>query len=130
MDEVLNCKDGRLYLNDNPFYLVSGDMHYFRVHPSQWAERLRLMRDFGLTAVQTYCPWNLHEPKRGEYNFSGLLDLGKFLDTAAAEGLKVLLRPAPYICSEWEFGGLPAWLLYDNIPVRTHDPRYLEAVSG
>ena len=129
MGEILNCKDGRLYLNDNPFYLVSGDMHYFRVHPSQWSERLKLMRDFGLTAVQTYCPWNLHEPKRGEYNFSGLLDLGKFLDTAAAEGLKVLLRPAPYICSEWDFGGLPAWLLYDNIPVRTHDPKYLEAVD-
>ena len=84
-----------LTLDGRDFYLASGDMHYFRVHPSEWRRRLEMMRDFGLTAVQTYCPWNLHEPTEGQYDFSGMLDLSRFLETAQSVGLKVLLRPSP-----------------------------------
>lgn len=100
-----------LTLDGRDFYLASGDMHYFRVHPSEWRRRLEMMRDFGLTAVQTYCPWNLHEPTEGQYDFSGMLDLSRFLETAQSVGFKVLLRPSPYMCGEWDFGGLPWWLL-------------------
>ncbi len=126
MKEILSVKDDKFYLNDEPFFMCSGDLHYFRVHPSQWKERLRLMKDFGLTAVQIYCPWNLHEPKRGEYNFEGMLDLGKFLDEIQEAGLKALLRPSPYMCSEWDLGGMPAWLLKDRkVVLRSCDPDYI-----
>lgn len=77
-----------LTLDGRDFYLASGDMHYFRVHPSEWRRRLEMMRDFGLTAVQTYCPWNLHEPTEGQYDFSGMLDLSRFLETAQSVGLR------------------------------------------
>ncbi len=123
---LLTAKDGKFYLNDQPFFLCSGDIHYFRIHPTQWAERLRLMKDFGLTAVQLYCPWNLHEPKRGEYHFDGILDLGRFIDLAAEAGLKVLLRPSPYMCSEWDLGGMPSWLLKDrSVVLRSCHPSYI-----
>ena len=130
MKAILNSQNGKLYLNDKPFFLLSGDIHYFRVHPSDWEKRLRLMKDFGLTAIQTYCPWNLHEPKQGTFDFSGLLDLGSFLDLADQVGMKVLLRPAPYICSEWDFGGMPSWLAKDRDAVlRSLDEGYINAVD-
>lgn len=130
MKTLLNSRDGKLYLGDEPFYLISGDVHYFRIHPSQWEERLKLMADFGLTAIQTYCPWNLHEPKRGEYNFEGILDFEKFIKIAEKLGMKVLLRPAPFICSECDFGGMPSWLAKDrDITLRSLDERYIEALD-
>ncbi len=130
MKELLSSKNGKLYLNDEEFYLISGDIHYFRIHPSQWRERLRLMKDFGMTAIQTYCAWNLHEPKKGQFDFEGILDLGKFIDICAEEGLKVLLRPAPFICSECDFGGIPSWILKDrDIVIRSMDERYIGAVD-
>ncbi len=130
LKKILNIKDGKFYINDEPFFLVSGDIHYFRIHPSQWRERLRLMRDFGLTAIQTYCPWNLHEPERGVFDFSGMLDLGRFVDIAKEEGLYVLLRPSPYICSECDNGGMPSWLKKErDIALRTCDRRFVSAVE-
>lgn len=130
MKERLTSENGRLLLGGKDFFLVSGDLHYFRVHPADWGKRLALMKDFGLTAVQTYCPWNLHEPKRGEFDFEGLLDLGRFIDEAAEQGLKVLLRPAPFICSECAFGGMPAWLLGPReLALRSLDPRFIEPLE-
>ncbi len=101
-------------LDGEPFFLASGDIHYFRIHPSGWRRRLELMKDFGLTAIETYVPWNLHEPREGEFNFEGMLDLKAFLDLCAELDLKVLLRPSPYICSEFELGAIPSWLLKDR----------------
>ncbi len=101
-------------LDGEPFFLASGDIHYFRIHPSGWRRRLELMKDFGLTAIETYVPWNMHEPKEGQFDFSGMLDLRAFLDICVELDLKVLLRPAPYICSEFELGGIPSWLLKDR----------------
>ena len=131
MSNKLNSKNGKLYLGNEPFYLVSGDMHYFRIHPSDWRKRLELMKDFGLTAVQTYCPWNLHNPKPGEFNFDGILDLGRFIDMVAETGMKVMLRPAPFICAEWDFGGIPSWVAHDrDIVLRSMDERYINAVDA
>ncbi|MFF8616366.1 beta-galactosidase [Streptomyces sp. NPDC015350] len=118
-------------LDDRPFRIISGGLHYFRVHPEQWADRLRKARLLGLNTVETYVPWNLHAPRPGEFRLDGGLDLPRFLDLAAAEDLNVLLRPGPYICAEWEGGGLPPWLLaQDGIELRSRDPRFLEAVDG
>lgn len=100
-----------LYLNGEEFYLASGDFHYFRTLQGGWRHRLKLMKSFGLTAVQTYVPWNLHEPEIGTFRFSGYLDLRRFIEMCGEEGLYVLLRPSPYICSECDFGGLPYWLM-------------------
>lgn len=117
-------------LDDRPLRIISGGLHYFRIHPEQWADRLRKARLMGLNTVETYVPWNLHSPHPGEFRLDAGLDLPRFLNLAAAEGLHVLLRPGPYICAEWEGGGLPSWLLADeDIELRSRDPRYLKAVD-
>ena len=118
------------YLDGEPFRMIAGDIHYFRIHQNDWAKRLDLAVDFGLNTVQTYVPWNAHEPKKGEFNFEGMLDLGAFLRLCGEKGLKVLLRPSPYICSEWDFGGLPARLLKDReLVIRSSDPKDLKEVK-
>lgn len=123
--QLLKINPDGLTLGDKPFYLASGDMHYFRFFKEGWKRRLQLMKDFGLTAVQTYVPWNLHEAKEGEFDFSGNLNISEFLETCAEIGLKVLFRPSPYMCSEWDLGGLPYWLLNKNLSVRTNDSEYM-----
>jgi beta-galactosidase len=118
-------------LDGETFRIISGGLHYFRVHPGQWQDRLRKARLLGLNTVDTYVPWNLHQPRPDTFRWDGGLDLPAFLDLARDEGLHVLLRPGPYICAEWEGGGLPAWLLTESgIRLRSADPRYLTAVDG
>ena len=129
MPKLAIAEDG-FRLEGQPFRIISGGLHYFRVHPDQWADRLHKARLMGLNTVETYVPWNAHAPRRGEFRTSGGLDLPRYLDLAAAEGLHVLLRPGPYICGEWEGGGLPSWLLADpDVRLRSRDPRFLEAVE-
>ncbi|MEU1805204.1 beta-galactosidase [Streptomyces sp. NPDC019937] len=119
-------------LHGKPFRILSGGFHYFRTHPDQWADRLRKARLLGLNTVETYVPWNLHQPAPdGPLDLDGLLDLPRFLELARAEGLYVLLRPGPYICAEWEGGGLPFWLTADpTIRQRSSDPRFTGAVDA
>ncbi|MFC4591724.1 glycoside hydrolase family 35 protein [Sphaerisporangium corydalis] len=127
---VLRIDDEGFRLGDTPFRIISGGLHYFRVHPAQWADRLRKARLMGLNTVETYVPWNLHQPGPGRFRMDHDLDLPRFLGLAAAEGLHVLLRPGPYICAEWDGGGLPSWLLAEpDIRLRTTDARYLAAVD-
>ena len=130
MKHALEVRKDGFYIDGGKFFLISGDFHYFRTHPDGWRRRLRLMRDFGLTAVTTYVAWNLHEPERGRFDFSGIADLPRFLREADEEGLKVVLRCSPYMCAEWDLGGLPAWLLKDrSICLRSSDPKFMSAVS-
>ncbi|MFJ9210433.1 beta-galactosidase [Streptomyces sp. L-9-10] len=127
---VLQIDGGGFRLDSEPFRLLSGGLHYFRVHPAQWADRLHKARLMGLNTVETYVPWNLHQPRPDQFRIDDALDLPAFLDLAAAEGLHVLLRPGPYICAEWEGGGLPSWLLAQRgIRLRTRDPLFLAAVD-
>ncbi|MFE4369165.1 beta-galactosidase [Streptomyces sp. NPDC056835] len=127
---VLQIDGGGFRLDSEPFRLLSGGLHYFRVHPAQWADRLHKARLMGLNTVETYVPWNLHQPRPDLFRMNDALDLPAFLDLAAAEGLHVLLRPGPYICAEWEGGGLPSWLLAQRgIRLRTRDPLFLAAVD-
>src|SRR5512140_2964681 len=115
-------------LNDQPFRILAGAMHYFRVHPDHWKARMLKMRALGLNTLETYVAWNLHEPRPGQFDFSGWLDLPRYIQMAAELGLYVLLRPGPYICSEWEMGGLPAWLLKDpGMQLRCMYPPYIQA---
>jgi beta-galactosidase len=105
-------------------------MHYFRVPPAYWRDRLYKLRAMGLNTVETYVAWNLHEPEPGTFRFDGSLDLVAYLRCAAELGLHAIVRPGPYICSEWDFGGLPAWLLRDpGMRLRCSHPPYLEAVD-
>lgn len=102
------------YLNGEPFQIISGSIHYFRVVPEYWQDRLEKLKAMGCNTVETYIPWNLHEPKKGTFNFDGMLDVVRFVRLAQELGLYVILRPSPYICAEWELGGLPAWLLAED----------------
>ncbi|MGW2303963.1 glycoside hydrolase family 35 protein [Streptomyces sp. NPDC001809] len=127
---VLQTDKAGFLLDGRPFRFLSGGLHYFRVHPEQWRDRLRKARLMGLNTVETYVPWNLHQPRPDRFVLDGGLDLPRFLELAAAEGLYVLLRPGPYICAEWEGGGLPSWLLAEpDIRLRSRDPRFLAAVD-
>eukprot|EP00854_Cymbomonas_tetramitiformis_P004897 gene4897-5979_t len=105
-------------------------MHYFRVRPEDWDTRLLQIKALGLNTVETYVPWNLHNPSPERWVFEGALDLERFLIAAARHQLYVVLRIGPYICAEWDFGGLPSWLLADpSMRVRTSHPMYLLAVK-
>ena len=129
MRDICLKSDG-LYLDGEKFFLLSGDFHYFRTMPSGWESRLKLMKDFGMTAVTTYVAWDLHEPTEGNFNFEGIADLGKFLSLADKIGLKVALRCAPYMCAEWDLGGLPSWLLKNRqMCLRSSDPDYIKAFT-
>jgi len=115
-------------LDGKPFIIRSGEMHYPRVPRASWRDRFKKARALGLNTITTYVFWNLHESKRGQFDFSGNLDLAEFVREADEEGLYVILRPGPYVCTEWDFGGLPAWLLSEkDMKARTTDPRFLKA---
>ena len=116
-------------LDGKPMQIISGSMHYFRIHPDQWEERLDQACELGLNTIETYVAWNFHSSKPGEFRTDGERDLGAFLDLAADRGLKAIVRPGPYICAEWDNAGFPAWLTAQDIPLRTKDERYLAAVE-
>lgn len=117
-------------MDGKPYTVLSGAMHYFRIPREYWLDRLTKLKECGFNTVETYTCWNLHERKEGEFNFTGMLDIAAYIRMAGELGLNVIVRPGPYICSEWEFGGLPAWLLqYDKMPIRCNDPLYLSKVK-
>lgn len=122
---------GRQFLrNGEPHRIFSGALHYFRVVPEYWEDRLLKYRAMGLNTVETYVAWNLHEPRPGSFSFARGLDLRRFITLAGDLGLDVILRPGPYICAEWELGGLPAWLLADHsMKLRTLHKGFTAAVA-
>ncbi len=113
VSNTIEIKD-KFYVNGKPVQIISGAIHYFRIVPAYWRDRLQKLKAMGCNTVETYVPWNLHEPQKGTYCFEGILDIKKFLEIAAELELWVIFRPSPYICAEWEFGGLPAWLLAED----------------
>lgn len=118
-------------LDGEEFKIISGAIHYFRISESHWEESLYNLKALGCNTVETYVPWNIHEPEEGKMYFEGNANLLGFLDVAKKLGLYVILRPTPYICAEWEFGGLPGWLLkYKDIRFRTSDPDFIEKVEN
>jgi len=118
-------------LNGRPFQVISGAMHYFRVHPDQWADRIEKARQLGLNTIDTYVAWNFHSSRPDEFRLDGWRDLGRFLDLVAEAGLSAIVRPGPYICAEWTNAGLANWLTAKpGIRLRTSDPAYLAAVAS
>ena len=126
---ILTYNDKEFLMDGKPYTIISGAMHYFRIPREYWYDRLLKLKECGFNTVETYTCWNLHEPKEGEFDFSGMLDIEAYVKIAEELGLNVIVRPGPYICSEWEFGGLPAWLLkYENIAIRCNDERFIAMV--
>jgi beta-galactosidase len=122
--------DEHFELDGRPFRILSGALHYFRVHPDQWRDRIRKAKQMGLNTIETYVAWNAHSPREDAFDLSGGLDLGRFLDEIAAEGMYAIVRPGPYICAEWDNGGLPAWLFRSGtVGVRRREPQYMAAVE-
>ena len=118
-------------LDAKKFQIRCGEIHAARVPMEYWRHRLQLAKAMGLNTVCAYLFWNLHEPKPGEYVWTGQADDAEFCRIAQEEGLWVILRPGPYACAEWEMGGTPWWLLQnEDIKLRTRDPRYLDAVKS
>ena len=123
-------RNDTLYLNGDEFRLIGGALHYFRVPRSYWRDRLEKLLMMGCNTVETIVPWNIHEPSPGVFDFQGDRDVAAFTRTAGELGIQVLLRPSPYTCGEWEFGGQPWWLLKDrSMRVRSCYPGYMDAVS-
>lgn len=117
------------YLNGEKTKIISGGIHYFRVVPEYWRDRLEKIKALGCNTIETYIAWNVHEPNKGEFNFEGIADIQKFILLAQELGLYVIVRPSPYICAEWELGGIPAWLLAeDNMRLRGYYEPYLKHV--
>ncbi|MGI4750094.1 MAG: glycoside hydrolase family 35 protein [Janthinobacterium lividum] len=123
--------DSVFLLDGKPFQMISGEMHAPRIPREYWRARMKMAKAMGLNTVGTYVFWNAHEPMPDKYDFSGNNDIAEFVKTAGEEGLFVVLRPSPYICAEWEFGGYPWWLLKDKtMKVRSQDPKFLTAYKN
>ncbi|PTY05016.1 beta-galactosidase [Opitutaceae bacterium EW11] len=117
-------------LDGKPIQIRCGELHAPRVPQEYWHHRLRMLKAMGLNTVCAYLFWNMHEPRPGEFVWTGEADAAAFCRAAQEEGLWVILRPGPYACAEWEMGGFPWWLLkYDDIQLRSRDPRYMGAVK-
>lgn len=118
------------YWNDEPIKIISGSIHYFRVVPEYWEDRLKKLKAMGCNTVETYIPWNSHEPEEGKFDFEGIHDVAEFVKLAQSLDLFVIVRPSPYICAEWEFGGLPSWLLKDkDMQLRTYYEPLLDKID-
>jgi beta-galactosidase len=127
---VLRANGDHFELDGKPFQIISGAIHSARVPRAYWRDRLRKARAMGLNTVETYVFWNVYEQSPGQFDFSGQNDIAEFVREAQQEGLFVILRPGPYACAEWDFGGLPAWLLRDpSMEVRTSNHAFIAAAS-
>ncbi|XP_059640002.1 beta-galactosidase 17 [Cornus florida] len=123
--------DDMFWKDGKPFQIIGGDLHYFRVLPEYWEDRLLRAKALGLNTIQTYVPWNLHEPNPGQVVFEGIADIVSFLKLCQKLDFLVMLRPGPYICAEWDLGGFPAWLLaiQPALRLRSSDPAFLNFVE-
>jgi len=118
--------DSVFLLDHRPFQMISGEMHYSRIPREAWRQRMRMAKAMGLNTIGTYVFWNIQEPEKGKFDFSGNNDIAAFVKTAQQEGLWVVLRPSPYVCAEWEFGGYPYWLQNEKgLVVRSKERKYL-----
>lgn len=122
---------GAFLLDGKPLQIISGEMHYARIPREYWRHRLQMAKAMGLNTIATYVFWNYHEVRPGVFDFhTGNRDLAEFIRIAQQEGLWVILRPGPYVCAEWDFGGIPSYLLASPaVRVRSNDPRYQRAAQ-
>jgi hypothetical protein len=125
--ERIRIDEGAFVVNGKDVQLICGEMHYPRIPHEYWRDRLQRARAMGLNTISVYVFWNFHERQPGEFDFSGQADVAEFVRLAQEEGLYVILRPGPYVCAEWDFGGYPSWLLKEkNMVYRSKDARFLQ----
>ena len=121
--------DKTFLLNDKPFIIKAAEIHYTRIPVEYWEHRIQMCKALGMNTICIYAFWNIHEQKPGEFDFTGQNDIAAFCRLAQKHGMYIMLRPGPYVCSEWEMGGLPWWLLKkEDIQLRTNDPYFIERV--
>lgn len=119
--------DKTFLLDGKPFLIKAAEMHYTRIPAEYWEHRIQMCKALGMNTICIYAFWNIHEQKEGEFDFKGQNDIAAFCRLAQKHGMYIMLRPGPYVCSEWEMGGLPWWLLKKkDIKLRTNDVYFLE----
>lgn len=122
--------NGAFLLNGKPFVVKAAELHYPRIPKEYWEQRIRMCKALGMNTVCLYTFWNAHEPEQDRFDFTGQNDLRKFIELCDKNGMKVILRPGPYVCAEWEMGGLPWWLLKKkDIRLRENDAFFIERVD-
>ncbi len=125
--QTFEIKNGHFIFNGQPVQIISGEIHYLRIPHEYWRHRIQMLKAMGLNTVATYAFWNTHEPEPGKWDFSGDKNLAEFIKIAGEEGLHVILRPGPYACAEWEFGGYPWWLQnVEGLELRRDNPQFLK----
>lgn len=121
------ARDGQFFIDGEPTLLVSGEMHFGRVLPEDWDTRLKQAKAMGLNTISLYLFWNLCEPQEGRFDFTDMTDVRRMLQLCQENGLWAILRPGPYCCAEFEYGGIPWWTAkYPEVPIRSTDPQWLE----
>ena len=122
--------EGTFLLNGQPFVVKAAEVHYPRIPRQYWDHRLKMCKALGMNTVCIYIFWNIHEQKEGQFDWSGNNDVAEFCRLAQKNGMYVIVRPGPYVCAEWEMGGLPWWLLKKkDIKLRERDPYFMERVK-
>ena len=126
---TFEVKDGNFVYDSKPIRIISGEMNYSRIPKEYWRHRLKMAKAMGLNAVATYVFWNYHNTAPGVWDFkTENRDLATYIKTAQEEGLMVILRPGPYVCAEWEFGGYPWWLPKEKeLVIRTNNQPFLDS---
>jgi beta-galactosidase len=124
---TFEIKNGDFVYDDKPVKIISGEMHYPRIPHQYWRHRMQMLKAMGLNTVATYVFWNIHEPEPGKWDFTGDKNLAEYIRIAGEEGLMVILRPGPYVCAEWEFGGYPWWLQnVESMELRRDNEQFLK----
>ena len=122
--------DKTFLLNGQPFIVKAAEVHYPRIPRPYWEHRIKMCKALGMNAVCIYIFWNIHEQREGQFDFTGNNDVAEFCRLAQKNGMYVIVRPGPYVCAEWEMGGLPWWLLKKkDIRLRERDPYFMERVK-
>lgn len=122
--------DKTFLLNGKPFVVKAAELHYPRIPRPYWEHRIKMCKALGMNTVCLYVFWNIHEQQEGRFDFTGNNDVAEFCRLAQRNGLYVIVRPGPYVCAEWEMGGLPWWLLKKkDIRLREPDPYFMERVK-
>src|SRR5450759_681974 len=128
MNQVALNRDGITIQGDKAI-LLCASLFYFRIPRAEWEDRIIKLKSAGYNCVDVYFPWNYHETTPEKWDFGGEKDVSEFLSLLKLHGLYVIARPGPYICSEWDGGAIPAWILTDrSLNIRQYDRKYLDAV--
>ena len=128
--ETFEIGDKTFLLNGQPFVIKAAEIHYPRIPKEYWEHRIEMCKALGMNTICLYVFWNAHEPEEGQFDFTGNKDVAAFCRLAQKHGMYIIVRPGPYVCAEWEMGGLPWWLLKKkDIRLREQDPYFMERVG-